>query len=443
MLICVSLLSAALLSGCADISFGEQTLLRPPRATGNSAEIQNIIREEAGSSYTMKYPESGDHRSAVTIFNSKKDNTEYAAAFYSTDSDSKLNISIIKHDKDEWVCLGSFSNPGTGVDRLILDDINNDGTEEILVGWSTFNAGLNNLSAYSFESDSAREMTLDESYTDLVITDLTGDKISDLVLLSLRNDKSPSSAKLLQYSEQEKKPIAKFSIDLDSEVTEFSSVSCGMIDKNCPGIILEGSKPGDILTTQLIYFNPDTKILVNPLVTEGNNGSSNNVTTRKDVITARDIDSDGIVEVPVVSPMPAPPETDAGNICSMTSWKQLNTKDGTLKQKISTVSNYTDGYYFTIPEKWSGNITAINHADDRCMEFYKWNKDSSSLGEQLLSIKRFTSSQWSKTRKDEYIIRKTVQKKNNDYIIAAQVYNTSQDMMLSKEELERSVIIMK
>ena len=443
----ICLLCTVLLSGCADISFGEQTLLRPPRATGDSAEIQNIIREEAGSSYSMKYPENGDHRSAVTIFTASGDKNEYAAAFYATENDSKLNISIIKHDTEkdpgEWVCLGSFSNPGTGVDRLILDDINNDGAEEILVGWSTYNTGVNNLSAYSFEGEGAREMTLDESYTDLVITDLTGDDLADIILLSLRNEKSPSTAKLLQYSEQEKKPIAKFSIELDSEVTEFSSVSCGMIDNRCPGIILEGSKPGDLMTTQLIYFNKETNMLENPLVSVGSTGTVNNITTRKDVITARDIDSDGITEVPVVSPMPAPPGTEASSVCSMTSWKQLRIKDGSLKQKTSTVTNYNDGYYFIIPDKWNGNVTAVNHADDRCIEFYKWNKDSSSLGEQLLSIKRFTQTEWSKAEQDKYLVQKTINKKNNEYIIAARLYTTDESMKLSKEELERSVVVMK
>ena len=443
LLIGISLLCTSVLSGCADISFGEQTLLRPPRATGDSAEIQNIIREEAGSSYTMKYPANGDHRSAVTIFSTKKDKTEYAAAFYSTENDSKLNISIIRHNDDEWECLGSFSNAGTGVDRMILDDINNDGQEEIVVGWSTYNTGLNNLSAYSFEGESVREMILDESYTDLAITDITGDNLADLVLLSLRNEKSPSSAKLLQYSEQEKKPIAKFSLDLDSEVIKFSSISCGMIDNRCPGIIIEGAKAGDLLTTQLIYFDKKTQMLANPLVTTGTNGTVNNVTTRKDVITARDIDTDGITEVPVVSPMPAPPDTDASSVCSMTTWKQLHINDGTLKQKMVTVTNYNDGYYFIMPDSWNGNVTAINHADDRCIVFYKWNKDSSVLGKEIMEIRCFTSSEWAKADQDEYDLQKNVKKKNNEYIIAAKLYKTDKNTSITEKELEGSLILMK
>ncbi len=286
-------------------------------------------------------------------------------------------------------------------------------------------------------------MILDESYTDLAITDITGDNLADLVLLSLRNEKSPSSAKLLQYSEQEKKPIAKFSLDLDSEVIKFSSISCGMIDNRCPGIIIEGAKAGDLLTTQLIYFDKKTQMLANPLVTTGTNGTVNNVTTRKDVITARDIDTDGITEVPVVSPMPAPPDKDASSVCSMTTWKQLHINDGTLKQKMVTVTNYNDGYYFIMPDSWNGNVTAINHADDRCIVFYKWNKDSSVLGKEIMEIRCFTSSEWAKADQAEYDLQKNVKKKNNEYIIAAKLYKTDKNTSITEKELEGSLILMK
>ena len=37
------------LSGCSDIGFGEQVLLRPPRATGDKAAIQTAIEGQAGA----------------------------------------------------------------------------------------------------------------------------------------------------------------------------------------------------------------------------------------------------------------------------------------------------------------------------------------------------------------------------------------------------------
>ncbi len=430
-------------SGCADVSFGEQMLLRPPRATGDKAEIQTVIKEQAGSDYMLKYPQQGEYRSAVTIFETGQKKNEYAVALYSTENNTKLNISVIAHESDGWKCLGSYNNTSTGVDRIIFEDLNNDGSDEILVGWTTYNAGQNSLTAYSIENNTVREMTIDETYTEIVVSDITQDKSEDIILLSLRNDQTPSSARLLQYSEQEKRLIGKFSISLDSGVTSFVNIQCGNLDKNTPCVIIDGSKNNGQLTTQVIYFDPKLKQLLNPLVSQNGDGTSvMNSTTRKNTVTARDINGDGIVEVPVVSQMPAPPDTDAGSLCSLTSWKQIDLSDGSLKTVINTVMNYTDGYYVIMPQNWSTNVTGITDAENRETNFYIWDGENSSVGEELLSICRFTNSEWDKADKKKYVMLADVELNGTEVIIAGQIFKTkNKDLNLSVSDVRTSVCL--
>ena len=115
------------LGGCSGTSMGSDSLLRPPRATGDKAAIQDIISAEAGGSYTLKYPQKGENRSAIMMRNIDTD-SEYALALYSTDNDTKLNVSIITYssDSDTWKCIGTYSNTGSGVDRVMFSDINGD-----------------------------------------------------------------------------------------------------------------------------------------------------------------------------------------------------------------------------------------------------------------------------------------------------------------------------
>ena len=434
--------AAVILTGCSDISFGEQTVLRPPRATGDRAEIQTIISEQAGSGYTLKYPQRGEYRSAITVFTTGNNN-EYAVALYSGDNDSTLNLSIIAHEEDNWVCLGSFTNTGTGVDRIMLEDINNDGKDEILVGWSGYNSTRNTLSAYSMENETVREMVIDEYYTDIVVADITDDKSDDIVLLSLRNaqTQSPSSAKLLQYSEQEKRPIGKFSIELDSEVTSFANVSVGKITENKLGVFLDGEKTGGLMTTQVIYYSSDKNSLLNPLVTLTESGSVTNPTTRKYVINSKDIDGDGYIEVPVVSQMAASSDENAGSVCTMTTWKQLDIKDGSLKTRLNTVINYTDGYYFVMPDEWVGNVTALNDPENRQVTFYLWSSKTSSSGDKLLIIYRFTRSGWNKQNKDEYIRLDKASESGSDSVIAAQLFHTDAKDSLNLTEDQLADIV--
>ncbi len=432
-------LSVVLLSGCSDISFGEQTILRPPKATGDKAEIQNIIKEQAGSDYMLKYPRAGDYRSAVTMFETGQGKEEYAVALYSIENDSKLNISIITNENSGWKCLGSFGNSGTGVDRILLEDLNNDGRDEILVGWSTYNSGQNTLSAYSIENETVREMTIDEAYSEIVIADITQDDSEDIILLSLRNDQTASSAKILQYSEQEKRPIGKFACELDSNVVSFVNIQYGNVGSGRQGIIIDGEKNNGQLTTQVLYFDPKKQLLLNPLVSKNEKGDATNDTTRKNVITSRDINGDDIIEVPVVSQMSAPPDWDAGSICSITSWKQINAKDGTLKTVLNTVMNYTDGYYFVMPDSWNGAVTAISSAEDRKMDFYVWDAESSSLGDKLLSIYRFTGSDWSKAEQGKYIMLQSVKSNGTESVIAAQIFKTdkNKELNISQADIEK------
>lgn len=223
------LLSACMLSaaGCSDPALGNDSLLRPPRATGDKAAIQEIIASEAGGSYTLKYPQKGENRSAITLRNEGTDK-EYAIALYATENDTKLNVSIISFDKKkEWKCLGTFTHNYSGVDRVLFYDVNGDKNEEVVIGWSSFNSTQKSLSAYSMSSEEAYEMQIDETYDDMVITDLTGNNNDDMILLSISTPEKTSTATMLSYSVPDGKPVGKYSLELDPMVVAFSNIMTG------------------------------------------------------------------------------------------------------------------------------------------------------------------------------------------------------------------------
>lgn len=415
-------------SGCSDINFSDNTLIRPPRATGDKADIQDIIAKEAGGAYSLKYPQSGEYRSAITMY--KSENIEECAiAFYSTENDTNMYVSIIFCNDNEWKCAGTFVNSGAGVDCLMFYDIDGDKKEEIIIGWNNYNSNLKSLTVYSFDMEQMREIVIDDTYNNIVISNITGNKTDDIILLSQSTSDAPSTIKLLQYSEQEKRPISKFYLELDPNITNFSNIFISKIDKDKYGIVIDGEKIGGVLTTQIVYFDNEKLTLVNPLVTEENN-TFNNITSRKDIVLSCDIDNDGIVEVPVTNQMPASTDENIGTVCNMISWKQIISADGTTKTKQNTVRNYTDGYYFIMPERWRSTVTARIDPDNRKMIFYIWNSKTNSIGDELLSIYRFTQNEWNSMDKKDFILLETLSKNANNAVFAAQILNTS-----SKDEL--------
>ena len=281
-LISLCLVLTLALNGCSAVLDGN-TMLRPPRATGDKAEIQHIISQQAGGKYTFKYPQTGEYRSAITM-KKQKSPSEFALALYSPDNDSKINVCIIAFTDSKWQCIGNFPNNGSGVDRVMFSDLNNDGTDEIIIGGTGYSNSQKTISAY-YVSDTAYEIAIEDTYDEMVIADITDDNVDDIILMSLATQKNPATFKVLQYSEKEKKPIAKYSLETDPEVISLVNVTVGNIAQNQTGVVIDGAKNGNILTSQLIYF--DGENLNNPLVTE-DNGIYSNPTARKDTIYSRD-----------------------------------------------------------------------------------------------------------------------------------------------------------
>ena len=155
------------LSGCSGFAADGDSLLHPPRPTGDKAAIQDIISREAGGTYNLKYPQKGVNRSAIILRNENTDN-EYALALYSTENDSKLNVSIISYSNEQWKCLGTYTNNSSGVDRVLFCDINADKREEIVIGWTSYNSAHKSLTAYSFDKDEVYEMSIDEIGEDTI-----------------------------------------------------------------------------------------------------------------------------------------------------------------------------------------------------------------------------------------------------------------------------------
>lgn len=574
-------LTAGLLTfgGCSDAAMGSDSLLRPPRATGDKAAIQDIITNEAGGSYSLKYPQKGENRSAIIMRNENTDD-EYALALYATENDTKLNASIITYepDKKEWKCLGTYANTGSGVDRVMFCDINGDKREEIIIGWTAYNSTQKSLTAYSFKSDEVYEMSINETYDELVIDDITNNKCDDLVLLLLSTQETPSTATLLQYSEQDKRPVSTCSLELASDVIAFSNIVVGDVairpettlstatgdkpesgsssqaaempsaddrsikaeasaiqnsrpatasvseedvsmpeesvpsvsddtedsvpeggqdtEDNVPevsedtedsvpevsqntedsvpeggqdtedsevsadtqktappgqgaiigmkrGVLVDGKRSDSTFCTQMIYFDVEQDELIdpiNPADVRGTSGSYINPTGRSEAIFCRDIDGDGVLDIPVVSQMNASVDESGASVCNQVAWSNYDMIGKKLVPALYTVMNVKDGYYVRLPDRWNGHVTARSDAETRELSFYLWNSKTSSLGDKLLTIYRFTEQQWTEESQETYILP-DVPTENSKAVLAAQIFKTNADdsLNLTAEEVKTLV----
>lgn len=87
----------AALSGCSAVGLDVENKLRPPKGTGEQEAIQQALETyirkyvDNSGSYLLKYPQSGEHRSAFLVDDFDGDGQQEAYAFYRPGLSDKEN----------------------------------------------------------------------------------------------------------------------------------------------------------------------------------------------------------------------------------------------------------------------------------------------------------------------------------------------------------------
>ncbi len=372
-IIAVGLLVTAVLTlhGCSFAGISDNDLLQPPKATGEKAEIQNLLETTTKGDYMLKYPQSGDYRSAIVMNNIDNDSNDEAIAFYKTSKDnSSINIIFMKKVKDKWETIGSYSNANSDVDRVYFGDVDNDGSKEVIVGWSSYLTGSNQVTMYNYSNDVVGETIVnsDTTYMDMAMFDITNDGTDDLVVLTRAVDEitGETNATARLYSCCLDGKFTKVSeIKTNPNIISYSQILQGNVNEGIKGLFIDGNTANqNEMVTEVLYYSNEKQILISPL----SSNLSDNVTLRNTSTVCKDVNEDGIIEVP--SPYTPVVASQDFSPCPNTIWYKVNGQND-VTSVLQTVANYSDGFYFVLPESWYENIVATNNNTTRTTSFYE------------------------------------------------------------------------
>lgn len=93
-----------LLSACSSFQPNLTDLMQSPKLTEEQAEIYEALTNAADvSDVQLKYPKSGDYRSAFVMFDLDADGEDEALVFYNMPSwGGNVRIMVLDHQQDEW-----------------------------------------------------------------------------------------------------------------------------------------------------------------------------------------------------------------------------------------------------------------------------------------------------------------------------------------------------
>ena len=363
-------------SGCGMLS-GKDELLAPPQLTGEMRPIGEALSKSVGENIDLKYPTSGDYHSAIILKDISADGIYEALAFYTTSDDEMtlMHINLICQRGDEWVSVADHTIVATGVERVDFCDIDGDSQVEIIVGWQVNGNTDKQLSVFDYQKDALAQILL-QPYTGFVCCDLDSNGTNELFVHLINTVENTNKGIIFSYADGSM--LQSHSCMMDSGVKTATWPKLSELSNGHPAIYIDEIK-GVGAVTEILFMSKDQ--LVNPLL-DTQTSFENFATIRAASIEAKDINGDGIIEVPVASDLP-----NADGIeekLYYTNWCSFNGEQ--LAVKLVTVFNTVDGFYLTVPNSMVGKIAVRKNIENHKRAFYTYDESTDTLGELLFTI---------------------------------------------------------
>lgn len=396
-LLCLSL------SGCS-LQFKTDTkdLMNPPTLTQEQAEIKDTLALAVGdTNIKYKYPQNGEYHSSFILYDIDGDKSDEALVFYQSPSRGDSTwMNILDKEDGQWVSVCEKPAPESrgstndiSIDVVYFDNLTDDEHPNIIIGWVD-SRQTKTVVVYSYQNRNLSEVFQYE-YGEMSITDLDRNGMKDMVLLL------PESQKIQVFLAS--RTAEGFSIvnsaSLDHPNYNFSSfaqITAGRFDYNTNALFLDLNlmvssnrvQYTDVISAENVNGVPR---LVNLL----DNGFSLSSRTRrpKNDIFCRDIDKDGLVEIPTLTNLPGYDTNYEGEQIYLTSYNVV--EDGLFIPRMSGVINNNHRYMITFPDKWlDGKVTVVSQPENGEWTFMKYNNSLTDTSTPLLRIRVYSTKDY-------------------------------------------------
>lgn len=351
--LCLMLCAVSLLTACGFDSSVEELFTLPQvpvEYTGLSQQISELV---AGG-YEYSSPTGGRNIQSVQMVDLDGDGEQEAIAFFRKgDEEKPLKIFVFQQGEDNYEKLCTIESSGTAVDSVYYQDLDGDGTKELLVGWR-IGADVQTVEAYRI---SAEPVTLlSSAYTRYNLLDLNADGLSSLLVLRADDEGAPVAE---FYQWQGDALAVAYRAALSSTMADLGrgSVVNGSLSEGQNAVYITGVNDKNMAVTDIFIWR---KSHLENVTADAATGKSTAIWPYCQ-IAPQDIDGDGIVEVPYPK--------DAGEeelrVCGddIICWMQYD-RLGRTRQTAETYHSQTQGWYLTVPERYWSRVSTVDTESD-------------------------------------------------------------------------------
>ena len=386
-LLAIALIISTFLNGCSFEFRSIDSLMRPPHSSIES-ELKSSINKLLGNQISYRSPVSGENHSAITIRDINNDGIDEAIVFYVNNSDtSVIRMCVLTEQNNSWLLAGDFAGNGSGIYTVEFSDLNSDNDEEVIVTWLLFeDKSQKVLSVYTsslVKGNLTVSACLSEPYNLMSVADIYSDGNKQLLVAysnTSREDKK-STLRLIGIDKNDDVNLINETA-LDERITSLSALLSDVEPDNdtqrffVDAMISEGQ-----CITQVFSWNAISEKFVSLL----DNSDNHNTTVRSSELLCRDIDNDGVIEIPLKMTMSESVNSDT-SLGYLLVWYKVSKNN--LIPSEHYVVNVLENYTLYFPQSWKNKVYVKSENAERKWHFV--NTDD----ETLFTISAHLFSDW-------------------------------------------------
>lgn len=345
---------AMVFTGCSfRLASSVDELISPVAPAGDNADVQNALDSYCKGGFSLKTPVGGEYTTSYIFYDVDADGEDEAVAFYEPASNlGTINMAVIDKVDNQWSVVSNIEGDGADIYSVNFGDLNGDEIPEFIVLWDVIaNSSNHVLSVYTQQSAnkdtslvrSGKELPTNE-YT---IVDIDSDGVNEIMMFTLdAGDSITAYANLYSYSKGAPKLLAK--TKLDGHIISYKNIISekvnGTVYVYADAINLNGSQ----MHTEVIYWSDNYDSIISPFYSYSTGVTKN--TVRNAMLTSRDINGDGFVEIPLDAEMEGVP-----TYIEAVNWKQY--KGSVLDHVSYSIAVQKDNYQIIIPDDYFDKIS--------------------------------------------------------------------------------------
>ncbi len=381
-------LLTGLLSSCSMVPANTEDLLEPPKLSPDQAALAEALERGLGTDdFTLKYPISGENRSAYILCNLDDESSNEAVVFYQLTGTDTIRMNILdQNDQGEWESVYDMAGAGDDIYTVDLATISTLDRNDLIISWKDRGRTELDIEIYSYEKGTLSNL-FSGAGDRLYFMDINEDGYSEMVLLGWASSRDPSIQIVRRAGSR---VIARDETILSSRAIDFTGLTLGKTLDGDTAIYVDELISSSSATTDIVVLDGFNMEVVTAAETgddeeEEAADSLYDQTVRPSELTCQDYNGDGIIDIPISTLMPGYSSSDEDENIYRIDYQNLH--DGELLSAYSVVSNREMGYIFLMPDNWVDNVTVRRVTETNEWQFVVYNGDLNSSGTVLLTLK--------------------------------------------------------